>query len=106
MSPPRLKDGSEFLHHQEDFTVIGTRIVLRLDVDRPGLAGVGAAVEIVTGNDVRVIEAEAGGFRDEGNAAHAMRRDVGRAFLGGAVHVARDHLAVPVHAAPGVSVSL
>ena len=63
--------------HKEDLTVIGTRIVLRFDVGRAGLAGVGASVEIATGNDVSVIEAEAGGFGDEDNAAHAMRRDVG-----------------------------
>ena len=44
-----------------------------------------------------VIEAKAGRPGHEGDAAHAVRGHEGRAFLGRAVHVARDHLAVPVH---------
>ena len=44
MSPPWLNDGLEFLHHQEHFAVVGAGIVLRLDIDRTGLARVGAAV--------------------------------------------------------------
>src|SRR6185437_3170393 len=37
------------------------------------------------------------GLRYERDPPHAMRRDEGRAFLCGAVHIARDHLAVPVY---------
>ena len=96
MSPPRLKAGCELLHHQEDLAVIGAGIVLRLDVDRSRLARVGAAVEVAPGHDMRVIEAEARGLRHEGDPAHAVRRHERRAFLGRAVHVARDHLPVPM----------
>ena len=46
---------------------------------------------------MRVVKAKARGFGHEGDPAHPVRRHEGRAFLGGAVHVARDHLPVPVH---------
>ena len=86
----------ELLQHQEDLAIIGAGIVLRLDVDRPGLAGVGAAVEVAAGHDMRVVEAEARRLWHEGDPLAAVRRHERRAFLGRAVHVARDHLPVPV----------
>jgi hypothetical protein len=43
-----------------------------------------------------VVEAETGGFGHEGDPAHPVRRHERRTFLGGAVHVAGDHLPVPV----------
>ena len=49
------------------------------------------------GHDVGVVEAETRRLRHEGDAAHAVRRNEGRAFLGRAVDLARNHLAVPVH---------
>ena len=87
----------ELLQHQKHLAVVGAGLVLRLDVDRPDLAGVGAAVEVAAGHDMRVVEAEARRLRHERDAAHAVRRDERRAFLGRAVDIARDHLAVPVH---------
>ena len=97
ISPPRLNAGCELLHHQEHFAIVSAGIVLRFDVDRSRLTGVRAAVEVAPGRDMRMIETEACGFRHEGDPAHAMRRDERRAFLGGAIHIARDHLPVPVH---------
>src|ERR1019366_4935868 len=57
--------GSELLHHQEDFAIIGTGIILRVDVDRSDLAGVSAAVKIAHGRDMRMVKAEARGFWHE-----------------------------------------
>jgi hypothetical protein len=45
---------------------------------------------------VGVIEAKAGWFRHEGDAAHAMRRNVWRSLLGGAINISRNELAMPV----------
>ena len=75
-----------------------------LDVDRPGLARVRAETEIVHGENVRVIEAEPRWLRNEVYAAHAMRRDIWRAFLGGAVNIDGHELAMPVQLFRGVSV--
>jgi hypothetical protein len=58
MSPPRLKLGAKLLHHQKDLAIVGSWIVLRLDVDRPDLTRIGAAVQVASGDDVRVIETE------------------------------------------------
>ena len=87
----------ELLHHQKDFAIIGAGVVLRFDVDRSRLAGVSAAVEVAPGHDMRVVKAKARGFWHEGDPAHPVRRHERRAFLGGAIDVARDHLPVPVH---------
>ena len=76
----------------------------RLDVDRPCLARVGAETEIVHGNDVGVIETEARWLRHEVDAAHVTRRDVWRAFLGGAVNINGHELTVPVQLLRGVGV--
>ena len=68
----------------------------RLDVDRPGLPGIGAETEIVPRHDMGVVEAEARRLRHKGHAAHAVRGNVGRSLLGRAVDVDRNELAVPV----------
>ena len=86
-----------FLQHQEHLAIVGSGLVLWLDVDRTDLAGVGAAIEVPAGHNMRVIEAETGRLRHERDAAHAVRRDVGRPFLGRAVDIARNDLAMPVH---------
>src|SRR6516225_9995361 len=87
----------EFLKHEEEFAVVGARIVLRLDVNRPRLARVRAAIEVTFGHDMCVVEAKAGRLRREGDAPHAVRRHIRGAFFGCAVDVGWDDLAVPVH---------
>jgi hypothetical protein len=88
--------GREFLEHQEDLAVVGAGLVARVDVNGADLAGVLAAVEVGPGGQMRVVEAQARGPGREGLAAHAVRRDVGRALLGGAVDDVGQELAVPV----------
>jgi hypothetical protein len=89
--------GLELLHDQEDLAVISAGIVPGLDVDRPCLAGVHAAVEVGAGHHVRVIEAEAGWARNEHDALHPMRGNERRALFRGAIDIARDHLSMPMH---------
>ena len=87
----------EFLEREEDFAVVGARIVLRLDVNRPRLARVRAAIEVAPGHDMRVVEAKTGRLRRKRYSPHAVRRHIGGAFFGCAVDAGRDDLAVPVH---------
>ena len=86
----------ELFQHQEDFAVIGAGVVLRLDIDRASLAGIGAAVQIAARHHMRVVEAEARRPWHKGDAAHAMRGDEGTAFLRSAVRIDRDYQAVRV----------
>ena len=53
------KGWRELLHHQKDFAIVSAGIVLRLDVDRSGLARVRAAIEVALGRDMRMVETEA-----------------------------------------------
>ena len=43
-----------------------------------------------------VVETKTRGLRHEGNAAHAVCRNVWRALLGGAINIDGNKLAVPV----------
>ena len=86
----------ELLQDQEDLAIIGAWIVPRLNVNRPGLTGIRAAIQVASGYDMRVIKAQAGRFRYECDPPRAVRRHKRRAFLGCAVHIAGDHLSVPV----------
>src|SRR5665213_2522854 len=88
---------SEFLHHQKDLTVIRPGTAVRLNVERSGLAGVGAAVQVPAGDYMGVIETKARGLRYERNAAHAVCRDKWRTLFCGTVNVARNILPVPMH---------
>ena len=94
----------EFLHHQEHLPIVGAGVVLRLDVDGPRLAGIGAAIEVGTRRNMGVIEAETCRLRQEGDPPHASCRHEGRAFLGRTVDVAWNHLPVPMHKLRHVSV--
>jgi hypothetical protein len=77
----------EFLEHQEDFEIVGTRIIHRLDIKGPRLSGIRAEAEIIHRNDMGVVEVETRRLWLKGNAAHAMRRNVRGAFLRGAVNI-------------------
>src|SRR5437660_605093 len=68
----------------------------RLDVHRPHLSAVLSSREVCTGAIVGVIEPQASRSGLEHNAPLAMRRNKWRSLLGGAVHVGRDLLAMPV----------
>jgi hypothetical protein len=70
--------------------------MLGFDVYGAYLAAVLARMEIGTGTIMRVIETEARWSRRESYAAHPVRRDEGRPFFGGAIHVSRDYLTVPM----------
>src|SRR5580700_8022907 len=88
--------GLEFLEREKNFTVIFARFLARLNVDRTDLATVLSGGQIGSGAIVRVVEAEADWLWCEDDAALAMSRDEGSAFFGGAVHVNRNLLAVPM----------
>ena len=88
--------GLEFFQNEEDFAIVTARLVLRLDVDRSDLSAVLAGGEIGSGAIVRVIEAKARRLRHKGDATLAVRRDERRALFGGAIHIDRDELSVPV----------
>src|SRR5208282_1299754 len=79
----------ELLHDQKDFAIVGAGIVGGLDVNRPRLAGVGAAAEVVLWDDMRMIETKSGGFRYERETLHSVRGYERRAFLCCAVDIAR-----------------
>jgi hypothetical protein len=89
--------GLEFLKGEEDLLVVSTWVVRRLDVDVTDEAAVLAGAEVGSGAHVGLIEAQAGGAGDEGDAPAAARGDEGRALLGGSIHVRGNGLAVPVH---------
>src|SRR6185437_15666935 len=86
----------ELFEHQKDLAVISARIIRRLDIDRPRLSGIGAAVEVATGDHMGVINTEPRRLWHESDAAHAMRGNEWRALFRSAVDIARDHLAMPV----------
>ncbi len=81
---------------EEELLVVVAGIVAAVDVDEAELAGVGPFVQVVHGHGVGVIPAAAGGAGSELEAAPAVRRDEGRAFFFGAVHLGRNEHAVPV----------
>ena len=70
--------------------------MLGFDVHGADLATVLAVVQIRTRPVVRVIEPESRGTRREHDAAHSMCRDEWRAFLGSAIHVSGNELAMPM----------
>ena len=86
----------EFLEHQKYFAVVAAGLVFRLDIDGTHLAAVLPGSEVGACAVVRVIEAEARRLRREYNSPLAMRGNKRRAFFGGAVHVGRHLLAMPV----------
>jgi len=97
---PAVAEGwCELLHHEKNLAVIGASVVLRFDVDWPGLACVCAAVQVGPSDHMRMVKAEARRSRHERYPPHERR-----AFLGSAVDIARDHLPVPVHQLRRVSV--
>ena len=100
MSPPWLKDGS----NQKDFPVVGARVMLWLNVNWSYLRAVLPRVEVGGRAIVRVIETETGRPRRERNAAHSVCRDEGRPFFRSAIHVCRNHLAMPVQLLGNVGV--
>src|SRR5262249_44842620 len=73
-----------------------TGFVPRLYVDCTSLSGVGPLAEVGAGDNVGVIEAKTRWLGREGNLAHPMRRDEGRALLAGTVHVDWDELPMPM----------
>src|SRR6266568_6955365 len=76
---------------------MNSRVVFRLDVNRPRLTGIGAAVEIGARDDVRVIETEAGRAWYERDPAHLVRGNKGRALLRRTINLARHSLPMPMH---------
>ena len=86
----------KFLEDQEDFPIIVAGFAFGFDVDGTDLTAVLASVQVVTGHQMRVIETEASGAWFERDPAHVVRRDVRRAFLGGAVNFDREELPMPV----------
>ena len=96
---------AQVFHHQKYFSIVSAWVVLGFHVEGPSLACVGATVEIAAGNDMRMIEAEARGFRRKRNTAHAVRWHKRPTFFGRAIHVASIHLPMPMHES-GVSASL
>ena len=95
----------EFLEDEEDFAVVISRLMLRLDVNRPDLAAVLAGAEIGAGAIVRVIEAESRRPRREGDAPHAVRGMNGVPFFGRAVDIGGTNWPCQCSCS-GVSVSL
>src|SRR5208282_3000684 len=93
---PAAEGGLELLEHQKDFAVVSARFAPRLDVHRPHLAAIDSGSEVGAGTDVGVIEAETSRSWREHDAPQAMRGNVRRSLLGGAIHVGRDILAMPV----------
>jgi hypothetical protein len=51
-----------------------------------------------------VIETETRWPCSENYSAHSVRRDEGRSFFGGAIHLGGNHLAMPVHLLRSVGV--
>ena len=86
----------EFLEGEKDFAVVIAGRRNGFDVNGADLAGILAGREIRASAIVGVIEAETRGIGSEVEAAQAVGGDVGSAFFGGAVHVDRNELAVPV----------
>ena len=86
----------EFFQNKKDFAIVAAWIFLLLDVNRPNLAAVLPRCKIGPGAIVRMIEAQTGRIRRERDAALAMCRDVRRSFLGSAIDVGRDFLAMPM----------
>src|SRR5262245_21723045 len=86
----------EFFQNKKDFAIVATWIVSRLNVDRSDLAAVLPCRKIGPSTIVRMIEAQTARFGCESNTPLAMSRNVRCPFLGGAVDIGRDYLAVPM----------
>src|SRR5271168_4417069 len=87
---------AKLLHYQENLTIVGAGIVLRFDVHRSCLAGVSATVQVASCGNVRMVEAKTRRFWHKRDSAHAVGRHERCPFLNGAIHLAWDHLSMPV----------
>ena len=98
------KGGLKLLEREEDFLIICTEVLLRLDIDRANLPAVLASGPVGASDEVGVIEAESCRAGHKRNASHAVGGDVRGALFGGAVHLDRQLLAMPVQLLGGVGV--
>ena len=87
---------TKFLERQKYLTIVSALIAFRFDVDRSNLPRICAPVQVVAGNDMRVIKSKAARFGHERNSARAMRRDKGRPFFRGPIYITWNLLTVPV----------
>src|SRR5579862_6984064 len=86
----------KFLEGQENLAVVTAGIVGWFDVRGTNLAAVLSGVQVGASAIVGVIEAQPGRFWRERDDARPAGGNVWRAFFGGAIHIGRDKLAVPV----------
>ena len=84
------------MRRQEDFLIVGAGLALGLDVDESKLAGIGSAAQIRHRHDVRVHPARSRRLRSQAIPQVPVRRHHQALFLGGAIDVGRNDLAVPM----------
>src|ERR1700681_183446 len=94
--PPSTKRWFELFEYEEYLFVISPRLMLGFYVNRPDLTAVLSGVEIGAGTIVCVISPQACRIWRERNPAFAVRGNKGRTFLGGAVHIDRNLLTMPM----------
>lgn len=89
--------GREFLENKNDLAAKCARLIFRFDQNGRGLAGISPAIEIISGNNMRMSKAKSRRFGDEFEPVHPMRGNKGRAFFGRAIDFAANLLTVPVN---------
>ncbi len=88
--------GLELFQREKNLSVVGARIVPRLDVNGPHQTGILTGVQVGPRAHMSVVKAVARRPGSKRDPAASVRRDVGRPFFGRTVDVGGEELAMPV----------